>query len=306
MRFLIKVPAKKTLDGMAVIATGSGLDWSVSQIPMEQLLVEKGVTYENAEVRVLSANAPKPKTGLIYGDKLWIDTAPYASSRFTKGYVVVLQDIRDAQDNSVAYVVALPNGQVARVKTEELLNYCEAAKAKGEHFVQNMQYVGRYNLKAPHLKNFEGKTVPIYRLSAPVNTPTTSVESKTIIHRVLVLDIKPETVLDNIVKVETPDKVEGDSIRKAIDASVALLRSRLHGLNHSPLTPVQEMMINNYILFVTQFPKQHAVYGLVCLVKQVDVTPGYLSSVSFKEKYKDVYDKFIATSQGVSPRGLTK
>lgn len=296
MRFLIKVPAKKTLDGMAVIATGSGLDWSVSQIPMEQLLVEKGVTYENAEVRVLSANAPKPKTGLIYGDKLWIDTTPYASSRFTKGYAVVLQDIRDAQDNSVGYVVALPNGQVARVKTEELLNYCEAARAKGEYFVQNMQYVGRNKLKAPHLKNFEGKTVPIYRLSAPVNTPTTSVESKTIIHRVLVLDIKPETVLDNIVKVETPDKVEGDSIRKVIDASAALLQRRLGYIKPSELTPEQEIMINNYVLFVTQFPQKLAVYGLVTLTRKVSVAVGYLCTVKFKEKYPDVYTKFVESA----------
>lgn len=305
MRFLIQVPTKKTLDGMAVIATGSGLDWSVSQIPMETLLTEKGVTYENAELRVLSARAPQPKSGLIYDKKLWIDTRPYASSRFTKGYAVVLQDIRDAQDNSVGYVVALPDGQVARVKTEELLGYCEAARAKGEYFVQNMQYVGRNNLKASHLKNYEGKTVPIYRLSSPATVgkegevkTQTQVEHRTIITHILILDIEPETVLSNIVKVETPEKVDGDSVIKTIDKCVALLKSRLEGVLPSQLTPKQEQMINNYILFVTQFPKQHAAYGLVALVKQVRVSAGYLGSVDFKERYKEVYDKFIETSKG--------
>jgi hypothetical protein len=296
MRFLVKVPAEKTLDGVAVIAAGSGLDWSVSQIPMEKLLTEKGVTYENAEVRVLSANAPRPKTGLIYGNQLWIDTTPYASSRFTKGYAVVLQDIRDAQDNSVGYVVALPNGQVVRVGAEELLKHCEAARAKGEYFVQNMQYVGKNSLKASHLKNFEGKTVPIYRLAGPNNISAASVETKTIVHKVLVLDINPETVLDYTVQVETPDKVEANSVAKVIDASAALLQRRLDGIKPSELTPEQEIMINNYVLFVTQFPQKLAVYGLVTLTRKVSAAVGYLGTVKFKEKYPDVYTKFIVSA----------
>jgi len=70
MKFLISVPASNLLDGLAVVATGSGLKWKVSQVPMTFLMEEarKNVRYENAELKVLSANQ-KPPVGakLVFG-----------------------------------------------------------------------------------------------------------------------------------------------------------------------------------------------------------------------------------------------
>ena len=80
MKFLISVPASNVPDGLAVVATGSGLKWKVSQVPMTFLMEEarKNARYENAELKVLSANQ-KPPVGakLVFGKpktaRLWID-----------------------------------------------------------------------------------------------------------------------------------------------------------------------------------------------------------------------------------------
>ena len=53
MKFLISAPANQP-DGMAVVATGEGLDWKASQVPLSHLMQEarSNVRYENVELRV--------------------------------------------------------------------------------------------------------------------------------------------------------------------------------------------------------------------------------------------------------------
>lgn len=167
MKFLISVPASNVPDGLAVVATGSGLEWKVAQVPMTFLMEEarKNARYENAELKVLSANQ-KPPVGakLVFGQpktaRLWVDTKPYAASRFTSGLATVLQEIRNEADDVLGYVVAFPDGRVLRVAALDLYKYCEMARKRDTYAVQNMKYVPENETRK--LVNFEGRTVPVY------------------------------------------------------------------------------------------------------------------------------------------------
>ncbi len=170
MKFLVSVPMGNKLDGMAVVATGSGLDWKASQILMTSLLEDgkKNVRFENVELKVLSAGQPAPTTKdkLVFGSekatRLWVDTKPYAANRFTTGLATVVQEIRSESNAVLGYVVVFPDGRVLKVAAHDLYSFCENAKAQGRNAIQNMQYVGANGSTAPHLKNYEGRTIPVY------------------------------------------------------------------------------------------------------------------------------------------------
>ena len=184
MKFLISAPANQP-DGMAVVATGEGLDWKASQVPLSHLMQEarSNVRYENVELKVLSAKGADPKIKLVYGQpnqpRLGIDTRPYASSRFTTGLAVVLQEIRTNANAILGYVVAFPDGRILKVAVSDLYNYCENARLQGRNAIQNMQYVSASGGTAPHLKNYEGRTVPVYiQHRRAVNAEKTAVTPK--------------------------------------------------------------------------------------------------------------------------------
>lgn len=169
MKFLISVPASNLLDGLAVVATGSGLKWKVSQVPMTFLMEEarKNARYENAELKVLSANLKAPAGAkLVFGQpktaRLWIDTKPYAAYRFVSGLAVILQEIQNEAGGVLGYVLAFPDGRCLRVAAADVYTYCENARLLGRPAIQNMQYVSTANGTASHLKNYEGRTVPVY------------------------------------------------------------------------------------------------------------------------------------------------
>lgn len=170
MKFLVSVPMQNTFEGMAVVATGSGLDWKAAQIQMTSLLedAKRNVSFENVELKVLSVgqDAPATKDKLVFGSpkatRLWIDTKPYAGSRFVSALATIVQEIRSETNAILGYVVVFPDGRVLKVAANDLLNYCETAKLQGRNAVQNMQYVQATSTKSAHLKNYEGRTVPVY------------------------------------------------------------------------------------------------------------------------------------------------
>jgi len=206
MKFLVSAPLSKTLDGKAVIVTGSGLNWEASQVTLATLLAEakRNVRYENVELKVLSAGkAPSaPKDKLIFGDenstRLWIDTKPYGPSRFTTGLVTIVQEIRAESNSVLGYVVVFPDGRILKVAEPDLLNYCENARVQGRNAVQNMQYVRGTGTTVAHLKNYEGRTVPVYiQYRKAVNAEKTPVKVPT-----------PEPAKPSAATVFTPEQLK--------------------------------------------------------------------------------------------------
>ena len=186
MKFLISVPATNALEGMAVVATGAGIEWKVSQVPMAALLEDarKNVRYENAELKVLSANQKTPEGAkLVFGQpkttRLWVDTKPCAVARFLLGLAVVVQEIQNEAGGVLGYVLAFPDGRCLKVAAMDVYKYCENAKAQNIPAIKNMQYVSAANGVAPHLKNYEGRTVPVYiQRRRAVNAEKTAVTPK--------------------------------------------------------------------------------------------------------------------------------
>lgn len=168
MKFLVSVPLSTKLEGTAVVATGSGLDWKASQILVTSLLedAKKSVRFENVELKVLSVGQATPKDKLVFGSekatRLWVDTKPCASSRFTSGLATVVQEIRAETKVVLGYIVVFPDGRVLKVAAHDLYSFCENAKSQGRNAIQNMQYVGSNGSTAAHLKNYEGRTIPVY------------------------------------------------------------------------------------------------------------------------------------------------
>lgn len=180
MKFLVSLPVTTKLEDTALVATGSGLNWNVAPVLMTSLLedAKRNVRFENVELRVLSAGQtlPNAKGKLIFGNekatRLWVDTKPYAPSRFISGLVTILQEIRNEEDKVLGYVVALPDGRVLKVAAVDLYRMCAKAQAAGRYAVQNMKYVP--DDASRKLWNYEGRTVPVYiHRRKPVNVEKT-------------------------------------------------------------------------------------------------------------------------------------
>lgn len=178
MLYLIYAPTTSDLDARAIIASGSGLDWSVESIPRDRLrhYALQKAKFENVQVKLLSGNekAPNQKDKLIYSEegqtRIWIDTAPMSSSRLTSHLAVVVQEIQTEAGFAIGYVVVFPDGRVLRVAADDFLKYCETARVRGKLALQNMQYVSANGSTAAHLKNYENRLVPRFILRrAPAN-----------------------------------------------------------------------------------------------------------------------------------------
>jgi hypothetical protein len=192
MNFLVRVPASGNDTGVVVMATGSGVDWKVKRGTIADLynLAKNNARVENAELRLLhGANQPPAPVNnkLIYsanGHRFWVDTSPMAGTRFTANLTVVVQEVRTKSDVLIGYVVVAPDLTVKQVKVADLLAHCERERAAGRNAVQNMQYVSGSGSTAAHLKNFEGRTVPVYvwetkAVNAQVEAPAVAVPDET-------------------------------------------------------------------------------------------------------------------------------
>lgn len=180
MFFLIQAPNDKARPNelVALVARGEGLSWVVSALPLANLFdyAKSNTHFENVELKLLYGNQkPTANDPLIYGyegkTRLWIDTKPMASARLTpykdpKRFIsqlaVILQEVRSSAGTTLGYVVAFPDQRVLRIAVNDILKYCESARVQGKSAVQNMQYVPANGQTTAHLKNYEGRTVPVY------------------------------------------------------------------------------------------------------------------------------------------------
>lgn len=97
-------------------------------------------------------------------------------SRFDTARVVVMSIIKLGDTDKVAgYRVANTNGNITKIKEDELIEHCRKAESVGKVYIQNMIFSNDSNESSAHIRQYVNGQVPVEVLTTSKQKPKTSI-----------------------------------------------------------------------------------------------------------------------------------